>query len=113
MIRNIFVNLAVRDLKKSMGFFSSLGFEFNPKFTDDKAACMIINGDAYVMLLTHTAFLQELHQARGLRHGKGDGGIDGDLVRQQGGSRRDRSQGDRERRKHGNGSAGPRLHVRV
>jgi predicted lactoylglutathione lyase len=54
--RNIFVNLAVRDLKKSMNFFSSLGFEFNPKFTDDRAACMIINGDAYVMLLTRPFF---------------------------------------------------------
>jgi len=56
MTRNIFVNLAVRDLKKSMDFFSSLGFEFNPKFTDDKAACMIINDDAYVMLLTQPFF---------------------------------------------------------
>ena len=36
--RKIFVNLAVRDLKKSMDFFSALGFEFNPKFTDEKAA---------------------------------------------------------------------------
>lgn len=38
--RKIFVNLAVRDLKQSMNFFSKLGFGFNPKFTDDKAACM-------------------------------------------------------------------------
>jgi catechol-2,3-dioxygenase len=36
--RMLFVNLAVRDLKKSMEFFSKLGFEFNPRFTDDKAA---------------------------------------------------------------------------
>ena len=41
--RKLFVNLAVRDLKKSMDFFRKLGFEFNPKFTDDKAACMIIS----------------------------------------------------------------------
>jgi predicted lactoylglutathione lyase len=41
--RKIFVNLAVRDLKKSMGFFSALGFTFNPKFTDDNAACMVIS----------------------------------------------------------------------
>jgi predicted lactoylglutathione lyase len=39
--RKIFVNLAVQDLKKSMGFFSTLGFESNPKFTNEKAACMI------------------------------------------------------------------------
>lgn len=54
--RKLFVNLAVRDLKKSMEFFSKLGFEFNPKFTDDKAACMIISQEAYVMLLTEPFF---------------------------------------------------------
>jgi uncharacterized protein len=54
--RNIFVNLPVRDLKKSIAFFSSLGFQFNPKFTNDAGACMIVSGDAYVMLLTETFF---------------------------------------------------------
>ena len=54
--RKIFVNLAVRDLKKSMAFFSTLGFGFNPKFTDDNAACMIISDEAYVMLLGEPFF---------------------------------------------------------
>ena len=54
--RKLFVNLAVRDLKKSMELFSKLGFEFNPKFTDDKAACMIISEEAYVMLLAEPFF---------------------------------------------------------
>jgi predicted lactoylglutathione lyase len=54
--RKIFVNLAVRDLKRSMDFFAKLGFEFNPKFTDDKAACMIISEEAYVMLITEPFF---------------------------------------------------------
>ena len=54
--RKIFVNLAVRDLKKSMQFFSSLGFEFNKQFTDDKAACMVISEEAYVMLLSEPFF---------------------------------------------------------
>jgi hypothetical protein len=54
--RKIFVNLAVRDLKKSMEFFSKLGFEKNPKFTDDKAACMVISEEAYVMLLREPFF---------------------------------------------------------
>ena len=54
--RKIFVNLAVRDLKKSMDFFSTLGFEFNPKFTDENAACMIISEDAFVMLLKERFF---------------------------------------------------------
>jgi predicted lactoylglutathione lyase len=54
--RKIFVNLAVRDLKRSMEFFSRLGFEFNPRFTDDKAACMIVSEEAFVMLLTEPFF---------------------------------------------------------
>ena len=54
--RKIFVNLAVHDLKKSMSFFSALGFEFNPKFTDEKAACMIISDEAFVMLITEPFF---------------------------------------------------------
>jgi len=54
--RKMFINLPVRDLKKSMEFFSKLGFEFNPKFTDDKAACMIISEEAYAMLLTEPFF---------------------------------------------------------
>jgi predicted lactoylglutathione lyase len=54
--RKMFVNLAVRDLKKSMEFFSKLGFEYNRKFTDEKAACMIISEEAYVMLLSEPFF---------------------------------------------------------
>ena len=55
-MRKLFVNLPVRDLSKSMAFFAKLGFEFNPKFTDDKAACMIIGSDAYAMLLAEPFF---------------------------------------------------------
>jgi predicted lactoylglutathione lyase len=54
--RKIFVNLPVRDLNKSMAFFSTLGFEFNPKFTDENAACMIISQEAFAMLLTEPFF---------------------------------------------------------
>lgn len=54
--RKIFVNLAVSDLKKTMGFWSKLGFEFNPQFTDDNAACMIISDEAFVMLLAEPFF---------------------------------------------------------
>lgn len=56
MSRKIFVNLPVRDLPKSMEFFSALGFTFNPQFTDDKAACMIVSDEAFVMLLTEPFF---------------------------------------------------------
>lgn len=57
MPKQIFVNLPVKDLKKSMDFFSQLGFSFNLQFTDEKAACLIINdGSIYAMLLTETMF---------------------------------------------------------
>jgi predicted lactoylglutathione lyase len=52
----LFVNLAVRNLQKSMEFFGTLGFRFNPKFTDEKAACMIVGDQAFVMLLTGPFF---------------------------------------------------------
>lgn len=54
--REIFVNLSVGDLNRSMEFFRKLGFEFNMQFTDDKAACMIISDKAYVMLLREEFF---------------------------------------------------------
>lgn len=55
--RKMFVNLPVRDLKRAKNFFAAaLGFEFDPKFTDDNAACMIVNGEAVVMLLAEPFF---------------------------------------------------------
>lgn len=55
--RQIFVNIAVADLKRSMEFFSKLGFEFNMKFTDQETgACMVINDGAFVMLLSKPFF---------------------------------------------------------
>lgn len=53
MSKKIFVNLAVKDLDASMAFFKALGFSFNPQFTDETAACMVISDDIYAMLLTH------------------------------------------------------------
>jgi predicted lactoylglutathione lyase len=41
--RKLFVNLAVRELDKSKGFFAQLGFELNPQLTDDNAACMVLS----------------------------------------------------------------------
>jgi predicted lactoylglutathione lyase len=54
--RAMFVNLMVRDLEKSMQFFSTLGFSFNPRFTDQNAACMVVNDQAFVMLLAEPFF---------------------------------------------------------
>ncbi|GAA3404240.1 VOC family protein [Paenibacillus hodogayensis] len=52
----IFVNLPVKDLKQTMAFFSGLGFEFNPQFTDDNAACMVISEHIFAMLLVEPFF---------------------------------------------------------
>ena len=56
MAKEIFVNLPVKDLEVTKNFFSKLGFTFNPKFTDEKAACMIIGENIYAMLLTEDFF---------------------------------------------------------
>lgn len=56
MATSIFVNLPVKDLGKSMDFFSRLGYTFNPQFTNEKAACMIISNTIYAMLLTEPFF---------------------------------------------------------
>src|SRR5262245_15344458 len=56
MSTKIFVNLPVRHLAKSMTFFERLGFKFNPQFTDETAACMVVSDDIYVMLLTEKKF---------------------------------------------------------
>lgn len=56
MPQMIFVNLPVKDLDKSKAFFAALGFSFNPQFTDDTAACMVVSDTIFVMLLTHEKF---------------------------------------------------------
>jgi predicted lactoylglutathione lyase len=56
MATKIFVNLPVSNLKKSIEFFTKLGFTFNPQFTDETATCMIIGEDIFVMLLTKEKF---------------------------------------------------------
>ena len=56
MATKIFVNLPVRDLQRSIEFFSKLGFTFNPQFTDDKATCMIIGENIFAMLLVEERF---------------------------------------------------------
>ena len=54
--RLMFLNLPVKDLDASKEFFGRLGFEFNPKFTDETCACMVVSDQAYVMLLTEEKF---------------------------------------------------------
>ena len=56
MAKKIFVNLPVKDLNKTVEFFTKLGFEFNPQFTDENATCMIVNKDIFIMLLVEKFF---------------------------------------------------------
>jgi uncharacterized protein len=56
MTRQIFVNLPVKDLNKSIEFFTKLGFTFNPQFTDENATCMIVGENIFAMLLVEKYF---------------------------------------------------------
>ena len=56
MAIKIFVNLPVKDLTRSVEFFSKLGFGFDEQFTDETATCMIVSDDIFVMLLTEEKF---------------------------------------------------------
>jgi predicted lactoylglutathione lyase len=55
-LRKLFLNLPVRDLAASKRFFARLGFEFDGRFTDELAACMVVSDAARVMLLTEPFF---------------------------------------------------------
>jgi predicted lactoylglutathione lyase len=55
-MRMIFVNLPVKDLTASRAFFTELGFEFNTEFSDDQAACLVVDQNIYVMLLVEERF---------------------------------------------------------
>ncbi|OWW19613.1 VOC family protein [Noviherbaspirillum denitrificans] len=56
MNKQIFVNLPVKDLERTKAFFGALGYSFNAQFTNDKAACMVVSEEIYVMLLTEPFF---------------------------------------------------------
>lgn len=57
MAKQIFINLAVKDLQKSLDFYTALGFTNNPQFSDDSGKCMVWSESIFVMLLTHEKFL--------------------------------------------------------
>ena len=59
--RMLFVNIPVADLERSKAFFAKLGFSYNPMFTDETAACMLVGEQASVMLLSHETFARFAH----------------------------------------------------
>lgn len=56
MTKQIFINLAVNDIQKSMDFYTAIGFENNPQFSDDTGKCMVWSDSIFVMLLSHEKF---------------------------------------------------------
>lgn len=56
MIKQVFINLPVADVPRSMAFFKALGFSHNPQFTGDSSACIVVSDEITVMLLAHERF---------------------------------------------------------
>lgn len=56
MAKQIFINLAVKDLQKSVNFYTALGFTNNPQFSDDSGKCMVWSENIFVMILSHEKF---------------------------------------------------------
>lgn len=56
MAKQIFINLAVKEVQKSMEFYTALGFENNPQFSDESGKCMVWSENIFVMILSHEKF---------------------------------------------------------
>ena len=56
MSTKIFVNLPVKNLEKSKAFYGAMGYSFDPRFTNEQGACMVISEDIYAMLLVESFF---------------------------------------------------------
>ena len=56
MPKQIYVNLPVKNLDRSVAFFTRLGYQFNPQFSNENAACMIVGDNIFVMLLVEKFF---------------------------------------------------------
>ena len=56
MPRQIYVNLPIKDMERTQAFFRALGFSFNPQFTNEQGACMVIADGIYAMLLVEPFF---------------------------------------------------------
>lgn len=56
MVKQIYINLPIKNLERTKTFWSELGFTFNPQFTDEKAACLVLGENIYAMLITEKFF---------------------------------------------------------
>ncbi len=57
MAKEIFINLVVKDLQKSMNFYTAIGFSNNPQFSDDTGKCMVWSENIFLMLMTTEKFM--------------------------------------------------------
>jgi predicted lactoylglutathione lyase len=58
MATQIFINLPIRDVKRSTAFYEAIGFKKNPQFSDDTTSCMVLSDTIFVMLLNYDKFKQ-------------------------------------------------------
>jgi predicted lactoylglutathione lyase len=56
MKSQIFINLPVKELERSLNFYTKMGFTKKPQFSDDSGKCMVFSDEIFVMLLTHEKF---------------------------------------------------------
>lgn len=56
MHRQIYVNLPIADMARSRAFFEALGYAFNPQFSNEQGACLVLGENLYAMLLVHPFF---------------------------------------------------------
>jgi uncharacterized protein len=56
MAKQIFINLAVKDVQNSMDFYTALGFTNNPQFSDESGKCMVWSENIFLMIMTHEKF---------------------------------------------------------
>ncbi len=105
MTTQIFVNLPVKDPDQSVKFFTQFGYKFNPQFTDDKATCMIVADNIFVMLLVEDFFKTFTNKPLSDATKSTEGLVCVSQDRCAGG------EGDSRRRYSANEAAGPWLHV--
>ncbi|PND38851.1 glyoxalase/bleomycin resistance/extradiol dioxygenase family protein [Paucibacter aquatile] len=56
MHQQIFVNLPIRDMARSRAFFEAMGYAFNPQFSNEQGACLVLGENLFAMLLVHEFF---------------------------------------------------------
>jgi uncharacterized protein len=55
-MKQVFINVAVKDVEKSKDFYTQLGFTLNPQFSDDQAKCMVWSDAIFLMIMSHEKF---------------------------------------------------------